>query len=1509
MKKNILLYVAIFAISVMGLGIAKAADVTSWSEFNTTENIVVKNDIQAEGSPQYIDISGGNAQIIDGGGFSLTGASGYYINTGSKPELTIKNFGSVTDGTEASHTFSYTDTNGNTIYKTVSKSINGFAQTPIQTGNLSKLTVQNVAYKDNVGSSLTLLNVSLKNVDDKATIKDVVFYGNKITSNSYEGALMCLTRGTIEIDNLVFDSNQVGVWAQGLDFFAGTHTNISNSIFQNNKLGVFGALQLSGGEVYIDNSQFINNNCIYGDGGAITVTSKMQNVTNSVFKSNVAAGSGGAIWYSQLASSPYIVNTTFEENTAGDAGGAIYICGTSVSTGSVYIMDSEFKGNEGPYGGGIYSEGVIDLFIIDTDFKNNTAEEGGGIYAGKENLYIFANAKDVIFSGNTATNTESDYNGGAAVYFDARNLSNVAFNINAASGKKVIFDNTIAAYGSGVDVIMNINKSGLSYNDIEGNNVDITNSGEVQFNDKVGDADNNFNINLYGGILSIGQNEDNNASITNPDGLLNDNNFYVKGDSILNTVNSIIGEFAPQTFSIDEDVTLEYQFDVDLANAKSDKLAISENNGSLVLSLFNVISDSTATDLEIKYSDTNVNGTVKDGYTIMTSTQSYEVTAKNDDTGSYVVFSADLPVGGLAAAIIEEADQYVITNGEDENIKKWGADDGNVIKSDIDINGNGNGIYTEKDLPGLVVSEDTNVVLRNVKDLSGFDDALTNNGGTLSIIDSNVTGNSGNADVTNNGGEVNITANNDDVTIGSENTESALTSDGGTVNIDGDKNVTLAGDVQASDGAVINAGANTNTFNGSVNASGDGTKVNINNGETTFNDDVSASEGAEVNVNADNTTFKGDVTASDGSSVNVAADTTFDGKVDASGEGTKVNVNDGETTFNDAVSASEGAEVNVNSDNTTFKGTVTASDGGTVNVSAATTFDGDVSASGEASAVNVDAAATFNGKVSGADGSTMNISADTTFNDSVSDMNINQSSGTVNAKDVSGANYTIEDGTLNLNEGGSFAPEVFESDGGTVNIADESAFSPEANILNGGTISAANAKTGALNLNSLTLSNIVNLSVDVDLKNEIMDTISASDIRGDGKIKVNNFNVLSDTNKPKVKINFANDSIKDRIYTDVTKVSGKIYQYKVSYDDKTGQFTFTGGGGNSKGYSPSVMASSVAAQLGGYLTMLNNYDEAFRNMDMYMLLTSEQRQALKNKNKIASIEGGILYDESLMRQERAEGWVRPYATFERVPLKNGPKVSNVMYGTLMGGESKMYDLGHGWDGIWGAYVGYNGSHQAYNGISIYQNGGTFGFVAMAYKGNFFTGLTINAGANGVEASTKYGDEDFSMLMAGVANKTGYNWELFNGKFIIQPSLLLSYTFVNTFDYHNAADIKIDADPLHAIHIQPQLKFIANLRNGWQPYASVAMIWNILDETNFKANDISLPELSVKPFVKYGIGIRKTWGERFTGYFQTYLTHGGRNGVGLQLGFNWAFGGGKSKRKAHNNAKPVVIKQL
>jgi len=108
----------------------------------------------------------------------------------------------------------------------------------------------------------------------------------------------------------------------------------------------------------------------------------------------------------------------------------------------------------------------------------------------------------------------------------------------------------------------------------------------------------------------------------------------------------------------------------------------------------------------------------------------------------------------------------------------------------------------------------------------------------------------------------------------------------------------------------------------------------------------------------------------------------------------------------------------------------------------------------------------------------------------------------------------------------------------------------------------------------------------------------------------------------------------------------------------------------------------------------------------------------------------------------------------------------------------------------------------------------------------------------------------------------------------------------------------------------ELKGVKNLKNGWQPYASVGMVWNILDKTDFSAASIGLPDLSIKPYVQYGVGLQKRWGERFTGFGQAMIRNGGRNGIALSAGFRWAIGKDKAKEnKAQGEVKSnkIIIK--
>ncbi len=463
--------------------------------------------------------------------------------------------------------------------------------------------------------------------------------------------------------------------------------------------------------------------------------------------------------------------------------------------------------------------------------------------------------------------------------------------------------------------------------------------------------------------------------------------------------------------------------------------------------------------------------------------------------------------------------------------------------------------------------------------------------------------------------------------------------------------------------------------------------------------------------------------------------------------------------------------------------------------------------------------------------------------------------------------------------------------------------------LNSGSINLQNNAIGVMHLPTLNLNGTTNLSADVDLLNETMDRITADNytINPDAILNVKNLNLLSTTEKETVTILFADEQLAGNVqfngesplsYKGTNTAYSPIYKYDVSYginqDDGLGYFTFNRAGGGSSNpsdaFSPPVLAEPVAAQSGGKAVVNETLRFAFQHADNFSILPSAVRMSAINQNKYAINDSDVAPQYAKMQAPyRAGFWVKPFTTFESMDLKNGPDVDAVTYGTLIGFDSQFRELGHGWHGVTSGYVGYNGSSLSYSGVDTYMNGGLAGVTETLYKGNFFTALTVTAGASAGTTSSSFGSEDFAMLLAGIGSKTGYNFEFKEGRYIIQPSMFINYSFINTFDYTNAAGVRIDSDPVHSLQLNPTIRFIANLPNKWQPYASVGMVWNVLNSSRVTANDVVLPRMSVKPYVEYGVGVQRTWADKFTAFFQAMIRNGGRTGVALTGGFRWTVG--------------------
>ena len=484
---------------------------------------------------------------------------------------------------------------------------------------------------------------------------------------------------------------------------------------------------------------------------------------------------------------------------------------------------------------------------------------------------------------------------------------------------------------------------------------------------------------------------------------------------------------------------------------------------------------------------------------------------------------------------------------------------------------------------------------------------------------------------------------------------------------------------------------------------------------------------------------------------------------------------------------------------------------------------------------------------------------------------------------ISGEGVITKTGSGVLNLGGinNEYTGTFNLEQGTINLLKNSSYFNAQNtaFYNNTNFNMKNGEINNINFGNLTLNGSSNIFADINLNNNTMDRINADSVSGSGTLNLEPLDFIGTPTGNNISIPFANSVLKDYVSYTPQTIETPIYNYNSSYNSSNGNIDLARGGFNS-----SVFVPAVSAQLAGYLNQIDTYKRVFSNLDMVMITPPGVVAGFDTRNKSANSLGQFAFSPLTMPEEHRGIWFKPYSTFENVPLRGGPNVSNVSYGTILGGESELIKLRKGWYYLYGGYVSYNGSHQTFDGNGIYNNGGLAGIDAVFYKRGFFTAWTVNAGANSAEASTRFGNQDFVMFNTGIAEKTGYNFELLDRKLILQPSFLMSYSFINTFNYTTDYNVSINADPIHAIHIEPQIKIIGNFKNYLQPYISVSMVWNILDSSRFQANDVYIPSLSVKPFVEYGVGVQKRWGERLTGFVEGMIRNGGRNGIALQLGF-------------------------
>lgn len=482
----------------------------------------------------------------------------------------------------------------------------------------------------------------------------------------------------------------------------------------------------------------------------------------------------------------------------------------------------------------------------------------------------------------------------------------------------------------------------------------------------------------------------------------------------------------------------------------------------------------------------------------------------------------------------------------------------------------------------------------------------------------------------------------------------------------------------------------------------------------------------------------------------------------------------------------------------------------------------------------------------------------------------NKSNITIDGKDsyILGGTVEIKNGSaLNIGSG----------------VADNHFFVSDLNMTNN---SALNAMNSVLNKYQISNDMIVegknNLSIDIDGRNKVGDAFIINNLTSNtnGTLNVADFNFIGLApidRQFKIRVFDAN-SINDKV--NFTSTDKEIFTPIGYYNLQS-----AGGGwytSNMTRYNPQVFRGQVAT--------LASFNNQLMIDDMLLNHVTLDSERLLAQSKNANIYASTLPQFAPYQYKKEDGglWYKSYVNFENLSLTQGLKVGNNSYGSLVGADFPVIKLKHGWRLMPTAYIGYNGAHQTFNGVGMYQNGGQGGLMGTFMKDNFIGSVVAYGGGYNNEMSVAGNTDRAGNWFAGTAAKLAYNFHP-TKHFTIQPTAFMSY---NIFGRQNwgtdFGSMSMNSGLLNGINVAPGMNFIY-AKETWSVYATFQYMYNINEQVGGRAGNVDLASVKMEHgYIQYGLGVTKTWKDRLNSFFQIVFRNGGRTGVGFQLGLNYTF---------------------
>lgn len=440
----------------------------------------------------------------------------------------------------------------------------------------------------------------------------------------------------------------------------------------------------------------------------------------------------------------------------------------------------------------------------------------------------------------------------------------------------------------------------------------------------------------------------------------------------------------------------------------------------------------------------------------------------------------------------------------------------------------------------------------------------------------------------------------------------------------------------------------------------------------------------------------------------------------------------------------------------------------------------------------------------------------------------------------------------------------FEGDGtGRFNLFADINGQDEVNFNGGYFVNMQDGMYHKINANKLNINEKIDLGVDVDLAGRTMDRLDHVFFGEKGLINVKEISMLyTEGYRPEdqVFVDFSDVKGSGKIGTDLKEaVYNATVTYDVIYHDEEGKFEFV-----QSGVTEKAQESSAAM-----------------NASQVMTAAINSKVLNRDVNSVKGLSAG--------EELEATPWVEMFGFDDKIELRHYGRVDAQFYGVVGGVDTKVHTYDNGMKGIYGVFGSAMGSRQRYHGNKIKQKAGYLGASADIEKDNIRNKTLINVGYVRNKSSSKYGEDHFDSYILGISNKLGYKYSF--GAYEIIPSMKVLYMGVKTEDYKNSAGVKIENPFMNVFEFTPEIKVRRRFASGWEGDIRTAYKWYAYSNDKVRAGDILLPEISVKPYVEYGFGLKKNVsvnGVESQFYMDLNRHDGGREGWDGKIGFKYNF---------------------